>query len=102
MDTIVLRDGRFNKNPISNAKLKDIVEIVKRYISLDLLEHVNILDLAKHIYRVQGENAFSVKQIKELTMLFADKFSEIRNIKPEISKDRILHFKKQLKLLKSI
>lgn len=102
LDPIILRDGRFNKIAIANANFKDIIEIVKRYVPLDLLDRLNIIDFAKQIFKLQGENAFSVKQIKELTMLFADKFSEIHNIKPEISKEKIMHFKKQLKLLKSI
>jgi hypothetical protein len=69
---------------------------------IELLEQFDINNVAKRIFQAQGNDAFSVKQINDIVKLFACNFLRIREIKPEIGNDKILHFEKQIKLLKFI
>ena len=93
LDDILLRTSRFQlKLPIPPINESNLVAIVKASLDSDTLIKINIPSIVKRILALQVEGGFSIKTLQSI----------IKNIIPDIDKESLELFKKQVKLVKQL
>lgn len=110
IDDILLRDKRFDvKVGIPPANQQDAIEVLKHYGKGVADESVRFYELADEIVKCQPDAAFSNERIKTIFSGFktshtahADLIQAIRRIGPDIAKDALELFKKQLEHVKHL
>lgn len=113
MDDILLRAGRFDvKIGLSPADKKNTKEILKYYAKPFADESVNYDELAEHIVKAQPDAAFSNSRIRRVVedlllnntgikkVTQTDLLKSIKEVGPDITKQMLELFKRQIEFIK--
>ncbi len=118
IDTILMRDGRLDvKVPLSIADKKNALEVLKHYGASFADETVDFESLADLIVSQNSEAAYSNARIENIVTAFIssckskgktevmshkDFVTSIKNIQPDITKEAMNLFKKQIEFMKHV
>ena len=102
LDDILLRSGRFeSKIAIPAMTENDILSIIKRYLSLELVDSVNLTSLSELIEKTKNGGAYSVNMLKSFIKSFKTP-EQLKDLIADIKPEQIQKFKRQIEYVKHI